>query len=64
MVTFWERAAYSANRKFYFVMSSCSFGGFLFWFRGQDLGSDCVSSSSSLTFYFLLLQEDYVATPS
>ena len=29
-----------------FVMSICSFGCFPFWFRGQDLSSDCVSSWS------------------
>ena len=34
-----------------FVMSICSFGCFPFWFRGQDLGSDCVSFWSLLTFY-------------
>ena len=29
----------------------CSFGSFQFWFRGQDLGSDCLSSWTLLTFF-------------
>ena len=35
-----------------FIMSICNFGCFPFCFRGHDLGSDCISSWSLLTFYF------------
>ena len=37
-----------------YVMSFCSYGHFQFWFRGQDLGSDRVSSWSLLTVCFFL----------
>ena len=33
-------------------MSICNFSYFPFWFCGQDLGCDCSSSWSLLTFYF------------
>ena len=36
-----------------FIMSICSFGCFQFWFRGQNIGSDFVSSWSLLTFYLV-----------
>ena len=35
-------------------LSSCCFGCFPFWFRGQDCGSDCASSWPLFTFYFTL----------
>ena len=50
VATFCERAAHSVNRMFSLLqcMSICSYG-FPIWVRGQDLGSDCVSSWSLLT---------------
>ena len=43
-----------------FVMPICSFGCFPFWFRGQDLGSDCVNSRPLLTFSFFQFSTAHV----
>ena len=31
----------------------CNFSYFLLWFEGRDFGSDCISSWSLLTFFFV-----------
>ena len=60
MATIWERSAHSVNRIFFFGMSICRFGCFPFWFRGQDLGSDCVCSWSFLTYYFSYQSKSFI----
>ena len=39
------------------LMSICNFNYFPFWFLGQDLGSDCTSCWSLLTFFFSLVSQ-------
>ena len=54
MGTFWERAAHSVNLMFSLLcLFVYSLDCFPFSFRERDIGSDCVSSWSLLTFYFL-----------
>ena len=50
MVIFRERAAHSVNR-----MSVCNLSCFPYWFPGQDIGSDCVSSWSFYSSVLLFL---------
>ena len=49
MATFWERAAYSVRCMFLCFMSIFKLVYLRYWFRGQDFGSDCTSSRSSIT---------------
>ena len=52
VAAFWERAAHSVNRIFSLVCLFVALVVSHFCFRGQDIGSECVSSWSLLTFYF------------
>ena len=53
MATLWERAAHLVNRVFSLLCLFVALVVSQFWFRGQDIGSDCVSPWSLLAFYFL-----------
>ena len=58
MATLWESAAHSVGHMFFFVLSICNFSFLpLSRFRGRDVGSDCISSWSLLTFHFLYIQD-------
>ena len=37
------------------IMHICNFSYFLFWFRGQQFGTDCNSSWSMPMFYFKII---------
>ena len=56
MATFWERAAHSVTICSLCIISVCNCSCFSLCFRRRDFGSDCTSSWSLLTFYFVSLQ--------